>query len=85
MIIAEMQQTILDARKRGAKPEVIEAMTARVDKLIEVYKTFDKYYYNSHFAHQKILYLEFENQGLRNTILQMKDEHEKLLKGIQWK
>ncbi len=85
LLINDMQQTILDAKKREAKPEIIEAMTGRVDKLIEIYKTFETYYYNSHFAHQKVLSLEFENQSLRNAILTMKDEHEKLLKSIEWK
>lgn len=83
-LIAEMQQVILDARKKNVNQGLIDSMILRVDKLLEIYKTFDKYYYSAHFARQKILTLEFENQELRNALLKIKEENDKLLKSIKW-
>ncbi len=82
LVIAEMQLKINEAKQKGTDTTESEA---RVDKLIEIYSGFDKFYYSAHFNEQKILQLKKENHDLYDKLIEATKENEKLLATIEWK
>lgn len=80
-VINDMQGKIIAARSKGVD---VEESIKRVDKLIEIYKGFDAYYYQAHFAQQKILFLEDQNLQLAKKMGELKEENLKLLKSLEW-
>lgn len=75
-----MQETCISI----SNPEIRIKAGERIDELIKIYKTFDKYYYSAHFNQQKVLYLQNELQETRNVLLEKVDELEKLKAAIEW-
>ena len=83
-VIADMQSKIIEARRKGTKEDVLNPSIERVDKLIEIYKTFDKYYYSAHFEKQKNIKLEHDIIELSEQISALQEENKKLLESIEW-
>lgn len=84
-VINDMQGKIIEARMNGASEKQIADSIKRVDKLIEIYKNMDKYYYQAHFATQKILKLEEDNLSLAKMVSDLRTEKENLIKAAEWK
>lgn len=65
-------------------PQIRDKAIKRIDDLIDIYQTFEKYYYSAHFNEQRVLALQFELQEMRNKMLELSDDNTKLLKSLQW-
>ena len=83
-LIAEMQQRVIEMRMRGVSQETLQPAIVRIDKLVEVYKSFDKFYYSAHYNAQKILELESTILLMAEKISELEKENDKLLKTIKW-
>lgn len=79
-LIVEMQSICVKIKD----PVIRLAAIERVDKLIEIYKTFDRYYYEAHFNRQKILFQQNQIIELSKKMAEIKAENEKLLKSLEW-
>lgn len=83
-----MQKIIVEQRKKGSSEKILKPSLDRIDKLIEIYKTFDKFYFAAHFAKERIMMLEEEkvemSVALTREVETLKEENAKLLKSIEW-
>ncbi len=85
LIIIEMQSVVIDMRKRNVSKEIIDKAIERIDRLIEVYKMFDSFYFQEYYTDQKNVYLQKELQSERMRIIELQAEVEKLTKSLEWK
>lgn len=84
-VIMEMQMKIVEARGKGATEETLKLSIERIDRLIKVYKNFDKYYFNAHFQKERNQKLEGHIMSLSEQIDALKAENHKLLESLNWK
>ena len=82
--IVGMQVKISELRKKNPQSDLSEPIR-RVDKLIEIYKMFDSFYFQNVRAQYKIGQLESDILELAKVNEDLKTENEKLLKSIEWK
>lgn len=78
--LVEMQSVCVGIQDKSIR----EAAIHRVDTLLEIYKTFDKFYYSAHSANQRAGKLTHDLIEAGKQIEALKAENEKLLKSIQW-
>ncbi len=83
-VIMDMQKKIIEARLKKVDESKLKESIERVDKLIEIYKNFDKYYYQAFYYKEKTLKLEYDNQQMANRVLELTAENDKLLKTINF-
>jgi len=83
-VLAEMRQKIIEARMKNVPENLIQESVARVDKLFEIYKSFDAFYYSAHFSKQKILQLEMDKMIMSSKIEELQEENEDLQKAAEW-
>ena len=79
-IINEMQATSITI----ANPKIRDQAIKRIDGLLEVYKTFNSYYYSAHFTAQRVLKLEFDNLELHKLLKEKEKEIKKLTATLEW-
>lgn len=84
-LINDLQGMVVQARLRNMDEERLRPSIERIDKLIEIYQTFDRYYYAAHFSRQRILALEHDCQQMGLKVMELQQENEKLLKTINFK
>ena len=82
-VIMEMQGKVMEAKLKGVKD--LTPSIERIDRLITIYKNFDKYYYSAHFQKEKNRKLERDLIDLSERITSLKEENKKLVETINWK
>jgi len=85
LIIIEMQSVVIDMRKRNVSKEIIDKAIERIDRLIEVYKMFDSFYFQAYYTNQKNVTLQKELQSERMIIVELRAEVKKLTDSLEWK
>lgn len=81
-IITDMQKVVVEMMITKKDRKVIDSANARIDKLREIYNSFDSFYYRAHFNDQKILALQAEKIGLAKRISELEETVNKLEKTL---
>ena len=84
ILIIEMQDKIIQARTKGTPEEVLQESIVRIDKLIEIYKHFDKFYYNAWYYQELYFKANSEKMDMAKRIDEQQIEIDKLTKTLNF-